>query len=356
MRRRISAGFEPPPARPAASKSAGGVARGRSRAPRAWMSLTRIGRPGAIGDQVRDAAAHDAGAEHRRPPAQRGRGRCPGRRPACRPRSGGRGDAGSWRPARSRARRSRAPRRRSRRRRRRSSPVRDHLDRAQRRRIVAPGLARASAGAPGRARSAGRAGCPRAALAQAAGAAARPRRRDRTATRAKSRTWSRKPASGRAASARPSASARDRAETVLPARMRSSAADRPIRRGRRTQPPQPGTIPSWISGSPMRSSGRSETAIQVEASASSVPPPRQVPRIAATVGKGSVLPGGEQPVPEARAGLGLDRVGDAGDLVDVRAGDEACPACAESSTSTSMSRRSASSPTQRLELGERLRG
>src|SRR5579862_1628670 len=105
-------------------------------------------------------------------------------------------------------------------------------------------------------------------------------------SRAKSRTRSRKRASGSSASTRPSFSAW-RPETVLPVRIRSSAAAMPISRGSRVEPPQAGTIPRRTSGSPMRVSARSLATRQVEASAISVPPPSATPRMAATVGKGS---------------------------------------------------------------------
>ena len=104
-------------------------------------------------------------------------------------------------------------------------------------------------------------------------------------SRAKSRTSSRKRASGIRASTRPSLRAL-RPATVLPVRIRSRASAMPMRRGRRVEPPQAGRMPSCTSGRPIRVSGRSLATRQVEAREISRPPPRQTPRMAATVGKG----------------------------------------------------------------------
>ena len=72
--------------------------------------------------------------------------------------------------------------------------------------------------------------------------------------------------------------------SARPVRMRSSEVARPTRRGRRCVPPAPGTRPSITSGSPIDVFGSSEATRYRHARASSVPPPRQVPWIAATTG------------------------------------------------------------------------
>ena len=77
------------------------------------------------------------------------------------------------------------------------------------------------------------------------------------------------------------------AASCLPARMMPSAAGRPMRRGKRTEPPQAGRIPSCVSGRPIFVDLSSEATRQSQASASSQPPPRQTPLIAATDGIGS---------------------------------------------------------------------
>ena len=65
------------------------------------------------------------------------------------------------------------------------------------------------------------------------------------------------------------------------------AACGPIRRGSRWVPPQPGMMPSVTSGSPIWVLGWSVAIRWLQASANSVPPPRQAPSITATVGTGS---------------------------------------------------------------------
>ena len=75
--------------------------------------------------------------------------------------------------------------------------------------------------------------------------------------------------------------------SVLPARISGSALGSPISRGRRTVPPHPGRMPSFTSGRPMEMEGSSAATRDLHASASSSPPPRQSPLIAATVGMGS---------------------------------------------------------------------
>mmetsp|Transcript_5505 Transcript_5505/g.13639 ORF Transcript_5505/g.13639 Transcript_5505/m.13639 type:complete len:299 (+) Transcript_5505:1838-2734(+) len=64
----------------------------------------------------------------------------------------------------------------------------------------------------------------------------------------------------------------------------SSAFCRPTRRGRRCVPPNPGRMPSCSSGRPMRVPGVHTRALH--AMATSSPPPRATPWIAATVGLG----------------------------------------------------------------------
>jgi hypothetical protein len=70
----------------------------------------------------------------------------------------------------------------------------------------------------------------------------------------------------------------------LPVSIRSSAATRPIRSGKRTVPPRPGSSPSMTSGSPKRVLGLVDANTYRAANASSVPPPRQAPSTAATNG------------------------------------------------------------------------
>ncbi len=59
-----------------------------------------------------------------------------------------------------------------------------------------------------------------------------------------------------------------------------------------------------------------------DARESSVPPPRQVPETAETVGKGRLSQAEKSRWPYREPALGLLRIGDAGDLRDVGAGDE----------------------------------
>mmetsp|Transcript_3313 Transcript_3313/g.8180 ORF Transcript_3313/g.8180 Transcript_3313/m.8180 type:complete len:210 (-) Transcript_3313:386-1015(-) len=70
--------------------------------------------------------------------------------------------------------------------------------------------------------------------------------------------------------------------TGLLVRIISKPACKPTRRGSRWVPPKPGIMPSWSSGRPMRASGLSTRALH--AMATSHPPPRAMPRTAATVG------------------------------------------------------------------------
>ena len=74
------------------------------------------------------------------------------------------------------------------------------------------------------------------------------------------------------------------ASTLLPVSIRSSAAAGPMSAGRRSMPPQPGTMPSMTSGSASFVPGSSTTRRWRQASASSRPPPMQWPRISASVG------------------------------------------------------------------------
>jgi hypothetical protein len=74
------------------------------------------------------------------------------------------------------------------------------------------------------------------------------------------------------------------AETGSPVSIIAKAASGPIRRGRRCVPPAPGMIPSLISGRPIRADGAATRPWQ--AIASSRPPPRAAPPIAATTGFG----------------------------------------------------------------------
>ena len=74
------------------------------------------------------------------------------------------------------------------------------------------------------------------------------------------------------------------AASCLPARMIPSAAGKPIRRGNRTEPPHAGRMPSCVSGRPILVDLSSEPTRQSHARASSQPPPRQTPLIAATDG------------------------------------------------------------------------
>jgi hypothetical protein len=71
--------------------------------------------------------------------------------------------------------------------------------------------------------------------------------------------------------------------SALPLRMMSSAAGRPISRGSLLVPPHAGKMPSFTSGSPICAFGESDMTRQSQLSASSQPPPRQAPSIAATV-------------------------------------------------------------------------
>lgn len=77
------------------------------------------------------------------------------------------------------------------------------------------------------------------------------------------------------------------AETGSPPVMSSTAGASPMRRGRRTVPPQPGNIPIFTSGQPIDVVGLSATTRRSHQLASSTPPPRQTPSMAATVTKGS---------------------------------------------------------------------
>mmetsp|Transcript_6479 Transcript_6479/g.19543 ORF Transcript_6479/g.19543 Transcript_6479/m.19543 type:complete len:307 (-) Transcript_6479:240-1160(-) len=70
--------------------------------------------------------------------------------------------------------------------------------------------------------------------------------------------------------------------TDLEVKMSSRPVCKPTRRGRRWVPPKPGMIPSWSSGKPILASGVHTLALQ--AAATSHPPPRATPWMAATVG------------------------------------------------------------------------
>ena len=74
-----------------------------------------------------------------------------------------------------------------------------------------------------------------------------------------------------------------------PLTISGKAASGPISRGSRCVPPQPGMMPSVTSGRPMRVLGWSVAIRYPQASAHSVPPPKQAPSITATVGTGSAL-------------------------------------------------------------------
>ena len=93
-------------------------------------------------------------------------------------------------------------------------------------------------------------------------------------------------APGTARATSPMRSAR-RPSSERPVRIRSRAADRPTSRGRRVLPPKPGKIPSSTSGRPIWVCGSSLATLESQANASSVPPPRHTPSIAATVGQAS---------------------------------------------------------------------
>ena len=69
-----------------------------------------------------------------------------------------------------------------------------------------------------------------------------------------------------------------------PVAIHSTAVSRPITRGRRTVPPKPGKMPSFTSGKPIFAVA--DMTLKSHARASSVPPPRQTPLIAATRGMG----------------------------------------------------------------------
>jgi len=69
--------------------------------------------------------------------------------------------------------------------------------------------------------------------------------------------------------------------------MMSSAAGKPIRRGNFVVPPHAGKMPSFVSGNPMVAFGLSDITRQSQLIASSHPPPRQAPLIAATLTCGS---------------------------------------------------------------------
>ncbi len=112
---------------------------------------------------------------------------------------------------------------------------------------------------------------------------ARPLRPASTFTRSCARSISH--AAGTERAIRPAFSAR-RASRARPVRIRSSATGSPIRRGSRTQPPNPGTIPSSTSGNPIWVRGSSLAIRESHASVNSAPPPRHTPSIAATVGTG----------------------------------------------------------------------
>ena len=74
--------------------------------------------------------------------------------------------------------------------------------------------------------------------------------------------------------------------SALPMRISGSALRIPMSCGMRTVPPQPGRMPTLVSGRPMLIEPSSAETRQVHASANSYPPPRQSPLIAATVGNG----------------------------------------------------------------------
>ena len=74
------------------------------------------------------------------------------------------------------------------------------------------------------------------------------------------------------------------AATWRPVMMSSLAREDPIRRGRRCVPPPPGRIPNSTSGSPSRES--SAPTRKSQARASSNPPPRAYPLMAAMVARG----------------------------------------------------------------------
>ena len=74
------------------------------------------------------------------------------------------------------------------------------------------------------------------------------------------------------------------AVTLSPLRIRLSAGSRPMRRGRRCVPPAPGRSPSLTSGSPSFASAWATRKCAPRAS--SKPPPRQTPAMAAITGLG----------------------------------------------------------------------
>src|SRR5690606_30362842 len=104
-----------------------------------------------------------------------------------------------------------------------------------------------------------------------------------TSSRARRRATSASSAGGTTSSTSPRRRARW-ASTVLPVRTRSSAGAMPIRRGRRCVPPPAGITPSCTSGWPRRVFEWSVAIRYEQASASSLPPPRHAPWIAATTG------------------------------------------------------------------------
>ncbi|BAK12063.1 hypothetical protein PAJ_1983 [Pantoea ananatis AJ13355] len=77
------------------------------------------------------------------------------------------------------------------------------------------------------------------------------------------------------------------ARRFLPVRISGKAFCTPIKRGRRCVPPDPGSSPNCTSGRPIRVLSSSEQMRALQASASSSPPPRQAPWIAATTGNGN---------------------------------------------------------------------
>ncbi|MQM39778.1 hypothetical protein KBTX_03810 [wastewater metagenome] len=88
---------------------------------------------------------------------------------------------------------------------------------------------------------------------------------------------------GTASSTRPLRAA-ERALTWRPVSIMSSASGSPTSRGSRWVPPPPGNSPSWTSGRPSRVWPASVQMRASQAMASSSPPPRQTPSIAATTG------------------------------------------------------------------------
>ena len=127
---------------------------------------------------------------------------------------------------------------------------------------------------------------------------------------------------GTTSSTRPSLRALD-GFTLLPARIRSSAACAPISRGSRWVPPAPGSRPSCVSGRPSAVFGLSVAIRYWQASAHSSPPPRQ----AAVDRRHHRLPDRVEPVEALLASRepasASARVFSARENLDLRAGDEA---------------------------------